>query len=131
MYASFWQVLVQVLHGVADVDPVARDTARSYRLSGWSRVRHLIWPTALPYVITGIRLAASVALILTITGELIIGTPGLGKEIAIAQTSGAVPAMYALVLVTGLLGVLVNLVTRSAERLVLAWHPRYGGEVPA
>jgi NitT/TauT family transport system substrate-binding protein len=33
VYASFWQVLVQVLHGVADVDPVARDTARSYRFS--------------------------------------------------------------------------------------------------
>ena len=32
MYASFWQVLVQVLYGVADVDPVARETARSYRL---------------------------------------------------------------------------------------------------
>jgi ABC-type nitrate/sulfonate/bicarbonate transport system permease component len=78
VYASFWQVLVQVLHGVADIDPIASDTARSYRLSGWSRVRHLIWPTALPYVATGIRLATSVALILTITGELIIGTPGLG-----------------------------------------------------
>ena len=32
VYASFWQVLVQVLHGVADVDPVARETAQSYRL---------------------------------------------------------------------------------------------------
>jgi len=131
VYASFWQVLVQVLHGVADIDPIASDTARSYRLSGWAKVRHLIWPTALPYVVTGIRLATTVALILTITGELIIGTPGLGKEIATAQTSGAVPGMYALVLVTGVLGVLVNLGTRYAERLVLAWHPSVRGEVPA
>jgi ABC-type nitrate/sulfonate/bicarbonate transport system permease component len=131
VYAAFWQVLVQVLHGVADIDPIASDTARSYRLSGWSRVRHLIWPTALPYVVTGVRLATSVALILTITGELIIGTPGLGKEIANAQTSGAVPLMYALVLVTGILGVLVNLVTRYSERLALAWHPSVRGEMPA
>jgi len=131
VYAAFWQVLVQVLHGVADVDPIASETARSYRLSGWAKVRHLIWPTALPYVVTGIRLATAVALILTITGELIIGTPGLGKEIATAQTSGAVPGMYALVLVTGVLGVLVNLGTRYAERLVLAWHPSVRGEVPA
>jgi len=131
VYASFWQVLVQVLHGVADIDPIASDTARSYRLSGWSRVRHLIWPTALPYVVTGIRLATTVALILTITGELIIGTPGLGKEIATAQSSGAVPDMYALVLVTGFLGVLVNLGTRYTERLALAWHPSVRGEVPA
>jgi ABC-type nitrate/sulfonate/bicarbonate transport system permease component len=131
VYASFWQVLVQVLHGVADVDPVARDTARSYRFGQWATVRYLIWPTTLPYAATGVRLAASVALILTITGELVIGSPGLGKEIAVAQASGAVPAMYALVVVTGLIGVLANLVTRTAERQVLAWHPSVRQEIPA
>jgi ABC-type nitrate/sulfonate/bicarbonate transport system permease component len=30
IYASFWQVLVQTLYGVADVDPIADQTARSY-----------------------------------------------------------------------------------------------------
>jgi ABC-type nitrate/sulfonate/bicarbonate transport system permease component len=130
VYASFWQMLVQVLHGVADIDPVARDTARSYRLSPFQRLRHLLWPTALPYVVTGVRLAASVALVLTITGELVIGTPGLGKEIGIARNSDAVPTMYALVVVTGLVGVLANLVTRAAERRVLAWHPAVRSEVP-
>ncbi len=131
IYASFWQVLVQVLHGVADVDPVARDTAAAYRLGPWARIRYLIWPTALPYAVTGLRLATSVALILTITGELVIGSPGLGKEIAVAQASGAVPAMYALVLITGLIGVAANLLTRTAERRVLAWHPSVRQEVPA
>ena len=130
VYASFWQVLVQVLHGVADVDPVARETAHAYRLGRWARVRYLVWPTALPYAVTGVRLAASVALILAITGELVIGSPGLGREIAIAQSSGAVPVMYALVLVTGLVGVAANVVTRAAERRVLAWHPSVRGEVP-
>jgi ABC-type nitrate/sulfonate/bicarbonate transport system permease component len=123
VYASFWQVLVQVLHGVADIDPVARDTARSYRLGRLRYVVNLVWPTALPYVVTGIRLAASVALVLAITGELIIGSPGLGSAIATAQSSNAVPAMYALVVVTGLIGLAANLLTRAVERRVLAWHP--------
>jgi ABC-type nitrate/sulfonate/bicarbonate transport system permease component len=130
VYASFWQVLVQVLHGVADVDPVASETARSYRLSRLARVRYLVWPTALPYVMTGIRLAASVALILTITGELFIGTPGLGRQVDLAYSSGAVATMYAIVVVTGLIGVTANLVTRRAERAVLAWHPSVRREVP-
>jgi ABC-type nitrate/sulfonate/bicarbonate transport system permease component len=130
VYASFWQVLVQVLHGVADVDPVARDTARSYRLGAWPTVRYLVWPTTLPYAATGVRLATAVALILTITGELVLGSPGLGKEIAIAQDSGAVPRMYALVLVTGVIGVAANLITRTAERQVLTWHPSVRQEVP-
>lgn len=131
VYASFWQVLVQVLHGVADIDPVARDTAAAYRLGPWARIRYLIWPTTLPYAVTGVRLATSVALILAITGELVIGSPGLGKEIAVAQASGAVPATYALVLITGLIGVAANLITRGAERRVLAWHPSVRREVPA
>jgi ABC-type nitrate/sulfonate/bicarbonate transport system permease component len=123
VYAAFWQVFIQAVHGVGDVDPIARDTARSYGLGAWQQVRYLLWPTALPYVVTGIRLATSVALILAITGELVIGSPGLGKEIDTAQQSGAVPVVYALILVTGLLGVLANVGTRIVERRALAWHP--------
>jgi ABC-type nitrate/sulfonate/bicarbonate transport system permease component len=131
VYAAFWQVLIQVLAGVADIDPVASDTAHSYHLGRWARIRFLVWPTALPYVVTGVRLAATVALILTITGELVIGSPGLGQEIANARSSGAVPVMYALIVVTGLFGVAANVVTRTAERRALAWHPSMRTEVSA
>lgn len=123
IYAAFWQVLVQVLYGVADVDPVARDTARSYRFKFISEGYWVVWPTALPYVVTGFRLAATVALILTLTGELIIGTPGLGQLIAIAQSGGAVPRMYALIVTAGILGVLVNVLARFVEAKALFWHP--------
>ena len=129
VYACFWQVLVQVISGVADVDPVAADTARSYGLSPLARVRYVTWPTALPFVMTGLRLAASVALVLAITVELITGAPGLGSEIALAQSGGAVALTYALVVVTGLVGVAINLVVRLVERKALAWHPSVRGEV--
>lgn len=129
VYASFWQVLIQVLYGVQDVDPVAEETARSYGLGTWARVRHVLWPTALPYVMTGVRLAAAVALILAVTAELVIGAPGLGARIAVAQTSQAVPEMYALIVVAGLLGLLINVGARSVERRALAWHQSVRGEV--
>lgn len=128
VYASFWQVLIQVLYGVQDVDPVAEDTARSYGLGTWARIRHVLWPTALPYVMTGVRLAAAVALILAVTAELVIGSPGLGARIAVAQSSQAVPEMYALIVVTGLLGLLINVGARSVERRALAWHQSVRGE---
>jgi ABC-type nitrate/sulfonate/bicarbonate transport system permease component len=130
VYAAFWQVLVQVLYGTVDVDPVARDTARSFGLGRWAQLRHVTWPSALPFVFTGIRLAATVALILAITSELVIGVPGLGQEIATAQSSGAVPETYALVLVTGVLGVIVNVGFRYAERFLLSWHTSVRTEVP-
>jgi ABC-type nitrate/sulfonate/bicarbonate transport system permease component len=129
VYAAFWQVLVQVLYGVADVDPIVRDTARSYRFSRWAIVRTVVWPTALPYVVTGFRLAAAVALILEITAELVIGVPGLGKSIGVAQSSGAVADTYALVIVVGVIGVLVNVGARAVERRVLRWHTSVRGDV--
>jgi len=122
VYAAFWPILLQVIHGVADVDPVARDTALSYRFTPWAKIRYLLLPTGLPYILTGLRLSAAVALILAVTAELVIGTPGLGKEIAVAMASSAVPAMYALILVVGLFGVAVNLGVRALERRVLSWH---------
>jgi ABC-type nitrate/sulfonate/bicarbonate transport system permease component len=130
VYAAFWQVLVQVLYGVADVDPVIRDTAKSYRFSRRAHFRTVIWPTALPYVVTGFRLAAAVALILEITAELVIGVPGLGQRIGVAQSSGAVATTYALVVVVGLVGVAVNTTARAVERRVLRWHPSVRREQP-
>ncbi|MGW9404701.1 ABC transporter permease [Arthrobacter sp. NPDC055585] len=129
VYASFWQVLIQVLYGVADVDPVANNTAKSFGLGRLARIRYVVWPTTLPYLMTGVRLAAAVALILAITASLIIGSPGLGKEIANAQSGGAIAQMYALVLTTGVLGILINMGMRVIERRTLSWHSSVRGEV--
>lgn len=129
VFACFWQVLIQVLYGVADVDNVAMQTARSYGFSYLQRVRDVVFPTLLPYLMTGIRLGASVALILAITAELLIGTPGLGKEIVLAQSGGAIAGMYALILAAGFLGVAINGVTRLVQRRVLSWHASVRGEV--
>ncbi len=55
VYASFWQMFVQVLYGVADVDVVARDTARSFGLTRAEWLAKIVLLTALPYVMTGLR----------------------------------------------------------------------------
>lgn len=122
VFSSFWLVIVQVLAGVQDVDPVARDTARSFRFRPITVGLKLVWPTTLPYAITGFRLAATVGLLLTVTGELIIGSPGLGSLLSIAQQSGQVAGMYALAIVCSLLGLLVNLALQALSRRVLHWH---------
>jgi ABC-type nitrate/sulfonate/bicarbonate transport system permease component len=129
VYASFWQILIQVLYGVADVDMVANNTAKTYGLGTMARIRYVVFPTALPYLMTGVRLAGAVALVLAITAELVIGSPGLGREIALAQSGGAISGMYALVLATGLIGVLINLLMRFIEKKTLAWHSSVRSEV--
>src|SRR5690606_3289477 len=123
VYAAFWQVFIQVLYGVHDIDPVARETSLVYRFRWSARFRHLILPTVLPSLVPGVRLAVSLGLVLSVTAELIIGNPGLGSEILRAQTSGAIPTIYALVVFAGILGTVVNLLMRLLERRLLRWHP--------
>ena len=65
------------------------------------------------------------------TAELVIGSPGLGREITAAQSGGATSLVYGLILVTGLLGLVVNLGMRALERRLLAWHVSMRTEVTA
>jgi ABC-type nitrate/sulfonate/bicarbonate transport system permease component len=86
-------------------------------------VWRVILPSSLPYVVTGLRIASSIALILVITGEYVVGVQGLGRSVFLAQSGGAYDQMYAYVITAGLLGLILNSVFQMAERRVLFWHP--------
>ena len=120
---------MQTLYGVQDVDPVATDTARSFGFSRAQRLLRVTLPSAVPYIATGVRISAAVALILAVTAELVIGAPGLGREINIARQGEQRrhhvradprhrPARLA-----------VNALFTRVERRVLHWHPSQRGEV--
>lgn len=127
IYACFWVVLIQVFYGISDLDKVAVDTARTLGMNFMQRVRYLIFPTLLPFLMTGLRLSATIALILAISVELIVGTPGLGQEVAFAQINGSAPAIYALIITSGLLGIAINMLMRTIERKTLFWHESVRG----
>lgn len=122
-FASFWPLLIQTLYGVQDVDPVATDTARAYGLGRFERLWRIKLPSAIPYIATGVRISSAVALILAVTAELVIGAAGLGQEINVARSGGALEIMYALIIATGLIGWMLNIVATSGEKRVLHWHP--------
>jgi ABC-type nitrate/sulfonate/bicarbonate transport system permease component len=128
VYAGFWPILVQAIYGVQDVDPLAMDTARSCGLGPLSRLLRVTLPSSLPYTATGLRISSSVALVLVVTTELVVGAPGVGHEISVAREGGATDAMYALIIVTGLLGWTQNAALVYAERRVLRWHPSHRGK---
>jgi ABC-type nitrate/sulfonate/bicarbonate transport system permease component len=122
-FAAFWPLLIQVLYGVQDVDPVATDTARAYGFNRFQILYRVKLPSAVPYIATGIRISSAVALILAVTAELVIGSAGLGRSINLAREGAALELMYALIIVTGALGFLLNVAATRVERRVLHWHP--------
>jgi ABC-type nitrate/sulfonate/bicarbonate transport system permease component len=130
-FASFWQLILQTMYAVQDVDPVATDTARSFGFSRIQRLLYVTFPSAVPYIATGLRISSAVALILSVTAELVIGSAGLGREINVARAGGNEELMYALTLQTGLLGWVLNSGFVWIERRVLHWHPSHRQGVEA
>jgi ABC-type nitrate/sulfonate/bicarbonate transport system permease component len=122
-FGAFWPLLVQTMYGVRDIDPVAIDTARSFRLTRRERLLRVTLPSALPYIMTGVRISSTVALILAFTAELFMGTPGLGQRLNYVEAFGLNDQIYALALATGFLGVAIHFAVSALERRVLRWHP--------
>jgi ABC-type nitrate/sulfonate/bicarbonate transport system permease component len=118
---------VQTIYGVRDIDPIAVDTARSFGVGRLERLRRVTFPSALPYIMTGIRISSTVSLILAFTAELFMGTPGLGQAMNYAQAYGLNDQLYALAIATGFLGLAVHFVMAGLERRVLHWHPSQRG----
>jgi ABC-type nitrate/sulfonate/bicarbonate transport system permease component len=122
IFGGVFPLLFQALYGVQDVDPVARDSARSCGLGRVAIVGRVVLPSCAPFVATGARLAASVVLLLVITGEYVAGVAGIGRSVLDAQSNGAYEQMYAYVLTAGLLGLAVNGGLLLGERRLLFWH---------
>jgi ABC-type nitrate/sulfonate/bicarbonate transport system permease component len=57
-----------------------------------------------------------------------IGNPGLGRQLTVASGIGNITTVYAIVIVTGLLGLIINIGFRAIERRTLAWHQSVRGE---
>ena len=121
-FAAVWPLLVQTIYGVRSINPIQLDTARSFQVPRWSTFARVVLPGSIPYLATGVRISSSVALILVVTGEIIMGAPGVGMQINLASQGGAVPEMYAYVVIAGVLGLGLNLGFAALERRALHWH---------
>jgi ABC-type nitrate/sulfonate/bicarbonate transport system permease component len=124
-FAVFWPLVIQVVYGVRSIDPTVLDTARALKVGWLRRFFVVVLPSAAPFIATGLRVAAAVALIVDIVAELIGGGGnGVGVQLLTAQNSGptAYPQMYAYILVAGLLGVVLTGAFTLAERQLLHWH---------
>ena len=120
---AVWPLLIQVMHGVHNVDPVTRDTARVYGLSRIQVFNRVILPGSMPYIATGLRLSGTIALIFAVATSLIAGGEGLGALIGSAANGGQSALMYARIFLSGVLGLLVTWLLVSIEKRMLHWHP--------
>jgi ABC-type nitrate/sulfonate/bicarbonate transport system permease component len=124
---AIWPLLIQCVYAAQQQEALLSDVARSFRLTRRSRFLHIFWPSSLPFVMSGLRVTGTICLLLTVSGELLGGAPGIGTQIQLALNAVDNPTMYAEVIAAAFLGVAVNALLGVLRTRVLSWHPSVRG----
>lgn len=121
-FAAFWPVFINTRYAVHGIDPRYLDTGRSLGMGRGELVRRVVLPSVAPGAATGIRIAAGVAIVVTISVELVAGTGGLGGFVLSAEQGGATAQLYAGLVVGGVIGWLLNVALLALTRRLLPWQ---------
>jgi ABC-type nitrate/sulfonate/bicarbonate transport system permease component len=119
--ACFYPVFLNTLAGVAGVDEVLLQTARTFKLSSRRVLLNVILPASLPMIAAGMRTATGIALVVTVIAEMIAGSAGLGYYIIQMQYALKPEAMYAAVICLAVTGYLLNRIFLLIEARAIPW----------
>lgn len=121
----FFPVFVNVFKGLTQTDPTHRELLRSYGAGEWAVQRKLRLPNALPFFFTGLRLAASLAVITAVVAEYFGGLQnGLGTFITSAASASAYGRAWAYVAASGVLGLAFYVAATLLERVAMPWRAK-------
>ena len=117
-----WPILLNTIDGARAADSVLAATTVSYGLRGWVRFRHFTLPSALPRIMTGVRLALPISLILMVVSVMYAALDGLGYQVMLFKQTFETGAMWAGILIIGLIGIVMAFLYSAVERRVLGWY---------
>lgn len=119
---SLFPILANTLTGLQETDPHLKELFRLYRPSPWQLIFKLQIPSAIPYILTGIKISAGLAVIGAIVGEFIAGG-GLGSLIDAARTQQRVDLVFSGVVMSSVLALLLVFIIEVVSRLLLRGRP--------
>ena len=124
VFLEAWVTLtVSTINGVQAADKRWLDIAQSFRASKWLTFRSVTVPSSIPFIITGIRIAAGRALVGVVVAEFIASNVGLGFYISVnGSFLNASRVMLGILLIGGF-GIFVGEIIRRIERRFEAWRP--------
>jgi ABC-type nitrate/sulfonate/bicarbonate transport system permease component len=120
-FATFFPVLINTMAGVASVDIVFHQVARTFGVSPIARLWRVVLPAALPHILAGMRISLAMALIVTVVVELIAGSQGIGYYVVSMQFASRAADMYAAIVLLTLVGYAFNRAFVAFEARVLHW----------
>jgi NitT/TauT family transport system permease protein len=124
---AFFPILANTTLGLNSADPNLINLFQLYGASRWQTLWSLRLPSALPYFLGGLRISGGLALIGAVVAEFVAGTggsrAGIAYQILMASYNLQIPRMFAALIMTTALGVLIFVgLTLLSDRLLSHWH---------
>lgn len=121
-YATFFPIFTTTVDGIRFIDRVLLRAAASLGAKRFDLFRYVVLPSALPNIITGLRIGFGLAFFVIVAAEFIAADAGLGFLINDARTFFMVPRMLLAAATIGLVGFLFNVALRRLEAWLLRWR---------
>ena len=122
LFGTFFPTVIAVYGGVDGVDRGLVRMGQSFGLSWWSIVRKIILPGAMPAILSGFRISASIAIILLTAAEMIGAEYGIGAYVLLAGNLMATDQLVAGVAILSVMGLTVSWLIGRLEKRVLRWR---------
>jgi NitT/TauT family transport system permease protein len=119
----FFPVLINVLTAMRNTDVDLTNLARSFSATRWQIFRMVEYPTTLPALFSGLRIASTLAVIGVVVGELVGGNLGLGYMLVFFEGQGNTAGVFVVIGALTVIGILAYYAVVIAERRVLHYLP--------
>ena len=118
---AFFPMVVNTFAGIQSTDPVMIRMARSFSASRWTIFSKIEFPTALPYIFSGLKIGITFAVIGIIVAEFVTAQEGLGYLIVFSEGNVDTPMLMAAIFVLSVVGVILYALIVLLEKLVIRW----------
>ena len=122
----FYPILLNTILGVRSVEPRLLEAASMLGMSPAAMFPKVVLPSALPGILTGLRVGLGLAWVVIVVGEISGVRTGLGAMITDAREVSRTDVVIAGMMVIGLAGFLSDQAIRAVSRRLLRWDPRQG-----
>ena len=119
---AFFPIAVNSIDGLRAADPQLLRLLRTLRASRWQQFRHARLPAALPFLFSGLKVAAALAVIGAVFGEWVGSSEGLGHLILVLNNATETATMFATIFVLSVIGIALFGLVILVERRLLPWY---------
>jgi len=119
---SFFPIAVNTIDGLRAADPELLNLLKTLKANTWQRFRKAQLPAALPFLFSGLKVAAAFSVIGAVFAEWVGASEGLGYLILVLNNQTATTEMFAVIITLSLIGIGLFLLVSLVERLLLPWY---------